>query len=159
MLPVEEVHVEAVLWSVLGLTILISAPLAGRHPRARQVGVAAVGVLFLLAGALINLIHLDRVDLAEVLVRMAADLDVAVIRVDSGGQLVGALMDAGLLDELSLLVHPVVAGSAGAGRWWGAATRPRPLALRSAATEDGGLVWLRHSVESADGAPSRPHIP
>ena len=39
------------------------------------------------------------------------------MRVDSGGALNGALLRAGLVDEISLLVHPVLVGDA--PRWHG----------------------------------------
>jgi 2,5-diamino-6-(ribosylamino)-4(3H)-pyrimidinone 5'-phosphate reductase len=40
-------------------------------------------------------------------------------RVDSGGSLIGALLGRGLLDKISLLVHPVLAGERGTRRWHG----------------------------------------
>lgn len=49
---------EPVLWTSLGLTIFVTAPLAKRYRRARQIARLAVGALFLAAGALINLIYL-----------------------------------------------------------------------------------------------------
>jgi hypothetical protein len=52
--------VEMVAWGVLGLTTVVCGLLARRHDRARVVGAWAVGVLFLLAGALVNLIYLLR---------------------------------------------------------------------------------------------------
>jgi 2,5-diamino-6-(ribosylamino)-4(3H)-pyrimidinone 5'-phosphate reductase len=83
----------------------------------------------------------ERVDLAAAL----ADLGGDVVRVDSGGTLVGALLADGLLDEISLLVHPCLAGEAGDRRWHGGAPA-RPLELIAAEVLDGGLVWLRHRV-------------
>lgn len=47
-----------VLYGVLGLTLLVSSLLAGRHRRALQVGLGAVCVLWVLAGALVNLLTL-----------------------------------------------------------------------------------------------------
>jgi 2,5-diamino-6-(ribosylamino)-4(3H)-pyrimidinone 5'-phosphate reductase len=67
-----------------------------------------------------------------------------VVRVDSGGSLVGALLAADLLDEVSLLVHPLLGG--GPLRWYGA-TAPRRSLSRLGCTELGeGLVWLRYSL-------------
>jgi 2,5-diamino-6-(ribosylamino)-4(3H)-pyrimidinone 5'-phosphate reductase len=65
--------------------------------------------------------------------------------VDSGGKLTGALLRRGLVDELSLLVHPVIAGSA---TRWHAPVPPPTLALRRVAAEPvgDGLVWLRYLV-------------
>jgi 2,5-diamino-6-(ribosylamino)-4(3H)-pyrimidinone 5'-phosphate reductase len=58
-------------------------------------------------------------------------------------------MRLGLVDELSLLVHPCVAGAAGHRRWHGPGDLP-PLGLEWIAAEplDGGLVWLRCAVAS-----------
>jgi 2,5-diamino-6-(ribosylamino)-4(3H)-pyrimidinone 5'-phosphate reductase len=68
-----------------------------------------------------------------------------VVRVDSGGSLIGALLHRGLLDEVSLLVHPVLAGAAGTRRWHGAAPPPEgTLDLAGAEAFEGGLVWLRY---------------
>ena len=81
----------------------------------------------------------DQVDLAEVL-DVLGRRGVRTVRVESGGALVGALLDLGLLDELALLVHPVLVG---AGRRWCSGRR---LDLRHAGTEvfEGGAVWLRY---------------
>jgi 2,5-diamino-6-(ribosylamino)-4(3H)-pyrimidinone 5'-phosphate reductase len=70
-----------------------------------------------------------------------------VVRVDSGGALTGALLRAGLVDELSLLVHPVLAGAAGDRHWWGPEPAP-PTALEPLAAEtfEDGVTWLRHRV-------------
>jgi 2,5-diamino-6-(ribosylamino)-4(3H)-pyrimidinone 5'-phosphate reductase len=87
------------------------------------------------------------VDLAAALLALAEQEGARVVRVDSGGTLVGALLREGLLDELSLLVHPCLAGTAGDRRWSGPDPAP-PLALERSASEplDGGLVWLRYRV-------------
>jgi 2,5-diamino-6-(ribosylamino)-4(3H)-pyrimidinone 5'-phosphate reductase len=52
----------------------------------------------------------DRVDLACALERLAGEYGVRRIRVDSGGRLNGALLRAGLVDEVHLLVVPWLAG-------------------------------------------------
>jgi 2,5-diamino-6-(ribosylamino)-4(3H)-pyrimidinone 5'-phosphate reductase len=96
------------------------------------------------AGAQEKIVGGDRVDLDLALRDLRTDEGVAVVRVDSGGSLTGALLQRGLLDEVSLLVHPVFLGAASRKRWWGAAdTAPRPLTL-SAADRQGGLMWLRY---------------
>ena len=66
-----------------------------------------------------------------------------VVRVDSGGALNGALLRAGLVDEISLLVHPVVVGDA--PRWHGS---PPPGPLTLAPLEGGAPDWLRYRVAS-----------
>jgi 2,5-diamino-6-(ribosylamino)-4(3H)-pyrimidinone 5'-phosphate reductase len=70
-----------------------------------------------------------------------------VVRVDSGGVLNGALLQAGLVDEISLLVHPLLVGDA--PRWYGVSA-PASLELVAADALGGGLAWLRHrTVEAA----------
>jgi 2,5-diamino-6-(ribosylamino)-4(3H)-pyrimidinone 5'-phosphate reductase len=82
----------------------------------------------------------ERVDLGAAL----AALGGRVVRVDSGGELTGALLRDGLVDELSLLVHPCLAAGR---RWHGSAPAP-PLALERLAAEplEDGLVWLRYRL-------------
>jgi 2,5-diamino-6-(ribosylamino)-4(3H)-pyrimidinone 5'-phosphate reductase len=87
----------------------------------------------------------ERVDLAAALAALGKRHGARVVRVDSGGALTGALLRAGLVDELSLLVHPCVAGSD--RRWHGPEpVRARGLALTAAETLGDGLVWLRYRV-------------
>jgi 2,5-diamino-6-(ribosylamino)-4(3H)-pyrimidinone 5'-phosphate reductase len=71
------------------------------------------------------------------------ELGAKVIRVDSGGALNGALLRAGLVDEISLLVHPILTGTP--KRWWGAAPPPT-RELEQIATD--APDWLRFRVAS-----------
>lgn len=84
----------------------------------------------------------DRVDLAEALDLLGSSRDARVVRVDSGGTLVGVLLELGLVDEVSLLVHPVVVGPG--QRWYGSFAGR--LSLRPTGVEvfEGGVVWLRY---------------
>ncbi|RVX42912.1 2,5-diamino-6-(ribosylamino)-4(3H)-pyrimidinone 5'-phosphate reductase [Nonomuraea polychroma] len=86
----------------------------------------------------------DRVDLAEALRALGRDDGVRVVRVDSGGGLTGALMTAGLVDEISLLVHPCLAGERATRFWYGSAPAAAPLILATAQSLPDGLVWLRY---------------
>jgi 2,5-diamino-6-(ribosylamino)-4(3H)-pyrimidinone 5'-phosphate reductase len=89
-----------------------------------------------------------RVDLAAVLEKLAGEYGANTVRVDSRGSLTGALLAAGLVDELSLLVHPVLAGPAGDRHWWGPGAPPR-LELKelgAAADSRDGLTWLRYAI-------------
>jgi 2,5-diamino-6-(ribosylamino)-4(3H)-pyrimidinone 5'-phosphate reductase len=89
----------------------------------------------------------QRVDLAAALRALAQRDGIEVVRVDSGGVLIGALLGAGLLDEVSLLVHPCLVGEQGDRRWYGSVS---PLAgaldLIACQTWDDGLVWLRYRL-------------
>jgi 2,5-diamino-6-(ribosylamino)-4(3H)-pyrimidinone 5'-phosphate reductase len=87
----------------------------------------------------------DRVELAAVLDVLGRRPGVEVVRVDSGSALNGALLRAGLVDEVSLLVHPVLADGA---RWWGPDPPPTTaLSTLSCEALDGGLLWLRARVD------------
>ncbi len=69
------------------------------------------------------------VDLRAALAAMAAEFGVQRVLVDSGPILTSVLLDAGLVDEVSVLVHPVVVG-AGHGRIFGNASRHAHLEAR-----------------------------
>lgn len=84
----------------------------------------------------------DRVDLAAVLAELGRR-GARRVRVDSGGALTGALLGAGLVDEISLLVHPVWCGERGVRRWYGeGAGPPAGLTLVANRSVGDGLVWL-----------------
>ncbi len=61
------------------------------------------------------LVGASRVDLAAALRALGQRPGAEVVRVDSGGGLLGALLEAGLVEEVSLLVHPCLVDPA-AGR-------------------------------------------
>jgi 2,5-diamino-6-(ribosylamino)-4(3H)-pyrimidinone 5'-phosphate reductase len=84
----------------------------------------------------------DQVDLVDVLERLGATRGARVVRVDSGGTLVGVLLELGLIDELCLLVHPVVVGSG--QRWYGSFAERLELRLANTEVFEGGVVWLRY---------------
>jgi 2,5-diamino-6-(ribosylamino)-4(3H)-pyrimidinone 5'-phosphate reductase len=85
-----------------------------------------------------------RVDLGAALA-MLGERGAEVVRVDSGGTLIGALLAAGLVGELSLLVHPHITG--GARPWYGPG-HPPALSLRLLAQSSPreGLVWARYAI-------------
>ena len=85
-----------------------------------------------------------RVDLAVALRALAREYGVGIIRSDSGAEMNRSLSAAGLVTELSLVVHPVVVGTGvplvAPGR--GLAGSRFRLAL--AEPVGRGLVWLRY---------------
>jgi 2,5-diamino-6-(ribosylamino)-4(3H)-pyrimidinone 5'-phosphate reductase len=91
----------------------------------------------------------DHVDLRTALEELNKRYGVRTVRVDSGGTLNGVLLRDGLVDEVSVLVHPVLVGG----------TSPRslfrapdlsgpdgliPLTLTAVEQLEGGVVWLRY---------------
>jgi 2,5-diamino-6-(ribosylamino)-4(3H)-pyrimidinone 5'-phosphate reductase len=87
-----------------------------------------------------------RVDLSAVLTALSEQHRARVVRVDSGGTLIGAMLESRLVSELSLLVHPRLAGP-GQQLWHGSA---KELAdgfnLVAAEALEDGLVWLRYRL-------------
>ena len=86
----------------------------------------------------------DRVDLRAALHALAGDHGVRAVRVDAGPGLNSALLAAGLVDEVSLLVAPYLVGH-------GRSLVDRPdgaqrLTLTAAQPQADGYVWLRYTV-------------
>ncbi|MBI0584798.1 MAG: RibD family protein [Methanomassiliicoccus sp.] len=118
---------------------------SGATPRAYLEYLRKAGIEAIVTGE-------ERVDLREALERLAADHGVRVVRVDSGGTLNGALLRAGLVSEVSMVVHPQLTGGTSPASMFrtpdlkeGEAT---PLELISSRKLKRGLVWLRYRVLS-----------
>jgi 2,5-diamino-6-(ribosylamino)-4(3H)-pyrimidinone 5'-phosphate reductase len=91
---------------------------------------------------------IEKVDLADLLGRLAREYGVERVRVDAGGTLNGVLLRAGLVDELSLLIAPYAVGGTSPR---GVFTAPdladdAPVGLRLTSVEqpEPGTVWLRY---------------
>lgn len=95
----------------------------------------------------------ERVDLRRALAELRDCERRRVVRVDSGGSLNGALLANDLVDELSLLVHPRLAGENRTRRWYGAGSALPARELEPLAVEqlDGGLTWMRYRVRRPTG--------
>jgi len=92
----------------------------------------------------------EHVDYRLALVELRANHGVEVVRVDSGGALIGALLRSGLVDEVSVLAHPFLCGSAPELSFFRPGNEPRPevisLALRAVEVPCNDIVWLRYDV-------------
>ncbi len=93
----------------------------------------------------------ERVDLAAALEMLAREYGVRVVRVDSGGILNGVLLRAGLVDEVSLLVHPALVGGESPRTVYRAPDLASsegviPLRLIHLETLPDGALWLRYEV-------------
>ena len=93
----------------------------------------------------------DRVDLRTALEDLNALYGVELVRVDSGGSLNGALLRAGLVDEVSLLIDPCLVGGTTRRSVFQAAdlnSSDGVIQLRLVHFEKvrGDVVWLRYEV-------------
>jgi len=108
-------------------------------------GLRGDGVSYIFAGA-------TRIDLAAALETLNTELGIERILLEGGGSANGALLRAGLVDEISLVVCPVVDGSTGAPAVFdsgGVDLGPAPIermVLTSHRVLDGGIVWLRYRL-------------
>jgi riboflavin biosynthesis pyrimidine reductase len=105
------------------------------------------GVSYLLAGA-------SDIDLTLALEKIHSVFGVRTLLLEGGGRINGALLDAGLIDEVSLIIAPVAAGDVGpslfdvdVGAKGSVLKRhARQLALRSVEQRPDNLLWLRYDV-------------
>lgn len=107
------------------------------------------GVSYVFAGP-------DGRDLAKAMDALGEGFGVETLLLEGGAGINGAFLKAGLLDEISVLIHPAVDGLAGVESIFEYRGEPNEQpgagqSLRHVHTEtlDGGMVWLRYRVERA----------
>lgn len=90
------------------------------------------------------------VNLHRVLEKLHAHFGIKRLLLEGGGKVNGTFLDAGLVDELSVLVLPIADGTVGNASLFDAGPRgaPRTMQLKSSKTLPGGVVWLRYDVET-----------
>ena len=103
-----------------------------------------LGIDYIVAGE-------ERVDLRAALEALHARYGVEVVQVDSGGTLNGALLRAGLVDEVSLLISPTLAGGTSPNSIYRAPDLAGPegivpLRLLHLERLAGDVVWLRYEL-------------
>lgn len=116
---------------------------AARTPAAHLDLLKADGVATIVAGD-------ERVDLRRALETLADEHGVKTVRVDAGGSLVGALLRAGLVHEVSVVIEPRLVGGE-SHRWLvlapdAAAGDVVTLKLREMERFDDDALWLRYDV-------------
>jgi 2,5-diamino-6-(ribosylamino)-4(3H)-pyrimidinone 5'-phosphate reductase len=105
------------------------------------------GVSYLLAGA-------REVDLALALEKIGARFPVRTLMLEGGGRINGSMLREGLVDEVSVLVAPLVDGRIGTPALFdvdGEDVAPHRLALESVERRADDVLWLRYRVERRDG--------
>ena len=95
----------------------------------------------------------DRIDMRAALEVLNRDHGVKVLRVDSGGTLNSVLLHAGLVSEVSVLIHPFIAGGKADPTMSdplnaGIPELQIPLRLQSAEVVGDGIVWARYSIKT-----------
>lgn len=113
-------------------------------PRSHLKYLEKEGVEVLVAGK-------ERVDLRAALEMLSEEHAVKVVRVDAGSTLNGALLRAGLVDEVSVMVQPQLTGGTSPGSMFRAPDLeddepPVRAELMSSRKLKGGAVWLRYRV-------------
>ena len=89
------------------------------------------------------------IDLVQVIAILAAELGTKRLIVEGGPTVSGSFLNAGLVDEVSVLILPLIDGrkehpasfEIAEGTW----KKPTYLTLSSAEIQEGGSVWLRYS--------------
>jgi riboflavin biosynthesis pyrimidine reductase len=101
------------------------------------------GVSYLLAGA-------GNVDLTLALEKIGVCYGVRTLMLEGGGRINAAMLRAGLIDEVSLLVAPIADARIGAPALFdieGDDITPCRLALEAAERRPHDVLWLRYRVE------------
>ena len=90
----------------------------------------------------------EHVDLGAALQEMERRYNAKRVLVDSGGTLNGVLLRSGLVDEVSLLIHPCLVDGSQHRSMFRPPEVGDAVGLRFVAVEQcpGGTVWLRYSV-------------
>src|SRR5207244_7628734 len=95
------------------------------------------------------------IDLAAALEALNRELGIERLMLEGGGGANGALLRAGLVDELSLVITATIDGSSGAPSVFNSGDEdlgPAPIetmTLTSHEALDGGAVWLRSRLSGA----------
>jgi riboflavin biosynthesis pyrimidine reductase len=117
-------------------------------PDSHLAGLRADGVSYVFAGK-------TEIDLAAALETLNRELGIERIMLEGGGGANGALLRAGLIDELSLVICPVIDGSTGGPIVFNSGDTdlgPAPIesmVLASHEVLEGGTMWLRYKLTSA----------
>ena len=96
----------------------------------------------------------DRVDMRRALEQLNSRFGVRNVRLDSGGTLNGVLLREGMVDEVSVLVHPALVGGTSQSSIFNApdlksAANVVNLKIKHVEKLRSGYVWLRYSVARA----------
>jgi riboflavin biosynthesis pyrimidine reductase len=99
----------------------------------------------------------DRIDLPMVLDKLASAFPIKTLLLEGGGKINGSMLQAGLVDEVSLLVAPIADGTIGTASVFDVERQPdrqgtahggHRLALVAVERCAEGVLWIRYRVEA-----------
>lgn len=126
------------------ILVILTETVPDRH----LAGLRADGVSYIFAGA-------TEIDLAAALETLNRELGIDRLMVEGGGGANGALLRAGLIDELSIVITAAIDGSSGAPTVFNSGDvdlGPAPvgsMTLVSHEVLEKGAVWLRYRLTAA----------
>ena len=127
------------------ILVILTEAVPDRH----LAGLRADGVSYIFAGA-------TEIDLAAALKTLNRELGIERLMVEGGGGANGALLRAGLIDELSLVITAAIDGSSGAPTVFNSGDvdlGPAPVETMTLASHEvleNGAVWLRYRLTSTN---------
>lgn len=92
----------------------------------------------------------DQIDLAKAMEILADEFNIDRLAIVGGGKINGGFLEAGLVDEISILIGAGADGRTGQPSLFDGRTessRPIALQLKDVASFDDGAVWLRYLVK------------
>ncbi|MGM4905934.1 dihydrofolate reductase family protein [Tardiphaga sp. 866_E4_N2_1] len=117
-------------------------------PDAHLAGLRSEGISYVFAGN-------EKLDLSTALEVLNSELGVERLLLEGGGNINGAFLRAGLIDEISLILVPAIDGASGVPALFDGPdaleetpTPIRSIMLQSCTLKEGGNVWLRYAVKS-----------
>jgi 2,5-diamino-6-(ribosylamino)-4(3H)-pyrimidinone 5'-phosphate reductase len=121
----------------------VVAVLTEKVPASYLAALQARGISYLFGGR-------DSIDLALVLGKLAGKFHIEKLLLEGGGKINGTMLQAGLIDELSILIAPVADGSSGTPTLFDLAARSLPnhagvrWSLRAIERRADDIIWLRY---------------
>lgn len=120
--------------------------LTGKASNAYKAFLRRLGISYVIVGE-------EELDFEVLLDKLTELFGIETLMLGGGGVLNWSLIQAGLCDELSIVVAPVADGSSDTPALFETAGRtsdaPRGFQLQSAETRNSGAVWLRYTIDNS----------